>query len=134
MSHKTGSNDRTHHSSLITENKPNSATDKAPPMSVPLSHYPPVFWLIAPLAILILGIDKAGFGGGIGIVSTPLIALAIPVPEAAALMLPILLVADFFSLRHYYRTFDRASLRVLLPGSVLVCSPFCLSCIRRCGL
>ena len=88
-------------------------------MSLSLPHYPTLFWLIAPLAIIILGIDKAGFGGGIGIVSTPLIALAIPVPEAAALMLPILLVADFFSVRHYYRSFDRQSLKVLLPGSVL---------------
>jgi uncharacterized membrane protein YfcA len=84
-----------------------------------LPHYSAAFWVIAVVAVAILGIDKAGFGGGIGIVSTPLLALTIPVPEAAALMLPILLVADFFSLRHYYRTFDRKSLRVLLPGSAV---------------
>lgn len=84
-----------------------------------LPDYPPLFWVIAPLAIAILGIDKAGFGGGVGIVATPLIALTIPVPEAAALMLPILLVADLVSLRHYYRYFDRKSIAVLLPGSVV---------------
>ncbi len=84
-----------------------------------LPEYPLIFWPVAIFAITLLGIDKAGFGGGVGIVSTPLIALTIPVPEAAALMLPILLIADLFSLRHYYRTFDRAGLRVLFPGAII---------------
>lgn len=87
-----------------------------PMLSLP--DYPPLFWVIAPLAIAILGIDKAGFGGGVGIVATPLIALTIPAPEAA-LMLPILLVADPVSLRHHYRLFDRKSIAVLLPGAVV---------------
>jgi uncharacterized protein len=84
-----------------------------------LPDYPALFWPVAVLAVIILGIDKAGFGGGVGIVATPLIALTIPVPEAAALMLPILLVADLFSLRHYYRLFDPPSIRVLLPGAAV---------------
>jgi uncharacterized protein len=84
-----------------------------------LPAYPASFWLVAVVAVTLLGIDKAGFGGGVGIVATPLIALTIPVPEAAALMLPILLVADAVSLRHYYRMFDATSIKVLLPGSVV---------------
>jgi uncharacterized membrane protein YfcA len=84
-----------------------------------LPHYPPAFWFVAVFGVIILGIDKAGFGGGVGIVATPLIALTIPVPEAAAIMLPIFIVADIFSLRHYYRTFDWPSIRVLLPGAVV---------------
>jgi uncharacterized membrane protein YfcA len=84
-----------------------------------LPDYPVAFWPVAVMAVILLGIDKAGFGGGVGIVSTPLIALTIPVPEAAALMLPILLVADLFSLRHYYRLYDPISVRVLLPGSAI---------------
>jgi uncharacterized membrane protein YfcA len=81
--------------------------------------YPTAFWLVAPLALIILGVDKAGFGGGVGVVAAPLIALTIPVPEAAALLLPILIFADWLAVRHYYHTYDRASLRVLLPGGVL---------------
>lgn len=81
--------------------------------------YPATFWLVAPLALFILGVDKAGFGGGVGVVAAPLIALTIPVPAVAGLLLPILLFADCLSVRHYYRTFDPASLRVLLPGGVL---------------
>lgn len=84
-----------------------------------LPDYPPAFWFVAIIGMIILGIDKAGFGGGVAIVATPLIALTIPVPEAAALMLPLFIVADLFSLRHYYRTFDWPSIRILLPGSAV---------------
>jgi uncharacterized protein len=81
--------------------------------------YPSAFWMVAPLALIILGVDKAGFGGGVGVVAAPLIALTIPVPDVAGLLLPILLFADALSVRHYYRFYDATSLRVLLPGGVI---------------
>lgn len=71
------------------------------------------------MAVIILGMDKAGFGGGIGFVATPLMALTISVPDAAALLLPLLMVADVIALRHYYGKFDRKSIRVLIPGAIL---------------
>ena len=81
--------------------------------------YPLEFWLLAGLAVILIGISKAGFGGGIGVAATPLIALVLPVTEAVALLLPLLLVADLFAARHYLRTFDRANLRLLLPSAVV---------------
>lgn len=86
-------------------------------MSLP--PYPLSFWLITTLAIVILGVDKAGFGGGVGVVAAPLIALTIPVPDAAALLLPILIFADLLSVRHYYRTFDASSIKILVLGGIL---------------
>ena len=38
-------------------------------------------------AVLLMGVAKAGFGGGIGIIATPLLALTMPVANAVALML-----------------------------------------------
>ncbi len=67
----------------------------------------------------LVGIAKAGFGGGIGILATPLMALTIPVSEAAALLLPLLIVADLFAIRHYNTRFDRRSIKFLLPGAVV---------------
>jgi uncharacterized membrane protein YfcA len=84
-----------------------------------LPHHPIAFWITAGLAVIILGMDKAGFGGGIGFVATPLMALTIPVPDAAALLLPLLMIADVISLRHYYGKFDRKSITVLIPGAIL---------------
>lgn len=84
-----------------------------------LPTYPAIFWPIAILALLILSIGKSGFGGGAGLLATPLIALTIPVTDAAALLLPLLIIMDMFSLYHYFGIFDRRTVRVLLPGAVV---------------
>ena len=84
-----------------------------------LPAYPPEFWVAASLAVILIGIAKAGFGGGPGMLATPLIALTIPVADAAALLLPLLILADILSLPHYHNEFDRTSLQVLLPSAVV---------------
>lgn len=75
--------------------------------------------LLVSCAALLVGISKAGFGGGVGVVATPLVALAMPVAEAAALMLPILIGTDLFTVWHYRRTASAKDLRLLLPASLL---------------
>lgn len=84
-----------------------------------IPDYPTAFWVTATIAIVFVGIAKAGFGGGVGILATPLMALTIPVTEAAALLLPLLIVADIFSISHYRTTFDRGNIKVMLPGAVV---------------
>jgi len=84
-----------------------------------LPDYPAEFWLIAAIAVTFLGIAKAGFGGGVGVLATPLMALTIPVAEAAALLLPLLIVADIFSINHYRTRFDRTNIKFMLPGAVI---------------
>lgn len=81
--------------------------------------YPLELWLLAGLAVVLIGASKAGFGSGVGVVATPLVALALPVADAVALLLPLLLVGDLFAVRHYRRSYDRASLRLLLPSAVV---------------
>lgn len=84
-----------------------------------LPDYPPLFWLTAVLAVTLVGIAKAGFGGGVGVVATPLLALTIPVPEAAALLLPLLIIIDLLSIGPYQHHVERESLRLLLPAAVV---------------
>jgi uncharacterized membrane protein YfcA len=84
---------------------------------VALPAYPLQFWIIAAFAIMLIGISKAGFGGGVGAVATPLLALMIPVSDAAAILLPILIVADILSLRYYWRSYDRTSIVRMAPGA-----------------
>lgn len=79
----------------------------------------PAFYAVAVPAVLIMGVSKGGFGSGLGIIATPLIALAVPASQAAAIMLPILLVMDATALWAYRRTFHRQHLGVLLAGGVL---------------
>ena len=84
-----------------------------------LPDYPPEFWIAASIAVILVGIAKAGFGGGPGLLATPLIALTIGVADAAALLLPLLIIADLFTVRHYRHEYDGASLKILLPGAVV---------------
>jgi len=79
----------------------------------------PWFYAAAIPAILLVGISKGGFGSGAGMFATPLIALTLPIPQAAAILLPILCVMDVAGLWAYRGTYARGVLRVLLAGGVL---------------
>jgi len=84
-----------------------------------LPDYPQYFWITAAAAVILVGIAKAGFGGGIGVIATPLLALTLPVADAAALLLPLLIIVDLISVRHYYNIYDPKSMKILLPAAVL---------------
>lgn len=77
----------------------------------------PRFYAVAIPAVLLMGLSKSGFGAGFGALATPLLALAVPVPRAAAIML--LLVMDGFGVKALYRQRDRALIRLLLPAGLL---------------
>ncbi|MEM1107471.1 MAG: sulfite exporter TauE/SafE family protein [Planctomycetota bacterium] len=49
-------------------------------------------------AVLIIGIAKSGFGGGVGILAVPLLAVALSPEVAVGVMLPILICADVVAL------------------------------------
>ena len=79
----------------------------------------PYFYLAASLAVLIVGMAKGGFGGGIAIVGVPLMAMVISPFQAAAVMLPILMVMDMLAMRAYWGRWDWRNLRILLPAALL---------------
>ncbi len=79
----------------------------------------PWFYAVAMPAVLMMGLAKSGFGAGFGALATPLMALAIPVPQAAAIMLPLLLVMDAFGVKALWHLRDRDLLRLLLPAGML---------------
>jgi uncharacterized membrane protein YfcA len=79
----------------------------------------PWFYLLAVPAFLLTGISKGGFASGAGNVAVPLMALVIPAPQAAGIALPVLCAMDIAGLRAWWRRWDPAQLRVILPGGVL---------------
>lgn len=79
----------------------------------------PWFYLAAVPAVLIFGIAKGGFGGGLGVVSVPLMALVISPVQAAAILLPILCVMDLFAVRRFHGQWVRPELRTLVPASLI---------------
>ena len=78
----------------------------------------PWFYVAAVPAVLLFGVSKGGFGGGLGIVAVPLMALTIPVAQAAAIMLPVLLAMDIVAVVAYRREWDRANLLILAPAAL----------------
>ena len=69
----------------------------------------PLFYLLAIPAIVALGLGKGGFAG-VGMISTPLLALIMPPLQAAAILLPILLCQDAISVWVYRRRLERAGI------------------------
>jgi hypothetical protein len=70
-------------------------------------------------AALLIGITKAGFGGGTGVVIGPILALMFPAKETVGLMLPMLFLCDIASLFPYWRKWDNRNVAVLMPGAVI---------------
>lgn len=79
----------------------------------------PGFYLVSVPAVLLYGIAKGGFGGAFAIISVPLMAFVMPPTQAAAILLPILVVMDIFVLKTYWGVFERRALTVLLPGALV---------------
>lgn len=78
----------------------------------------PLFYAVAIPAVAVVGLSKGGFGGGVGFVGVPLMALVISPVQAAAILLPILVVMDMVALWSWRGVYDRATLADMLPGAV----------------
>lgn len=74
----------------------------------------PLFYLAAIPAVLLAGISKGGFGGGVAMLAVPLMSLVISPLAATAVMLPILCSIDLIGIWAYWRQWD--SKKVLLLG------------------
>jgi len=68
--------------------------------------------------VLVLGVAKSGFGGGIGILAVPLFLIALPAGPALGMLLPILIVADLFAVWQHVQHRDSRHLRPLLFGAL----------------
>ncbi len=79
----------------------------------------PWFYATAIPAVVIIGISKAGFGSAFGSLAVPLMALTITVPQATAILLPVLCVMDALGLRAYWGQADWKMLRLILPAGLV---------------
>lgn len=79
----------------------------------------PWFYAAAIPAVLLFAISKGGFGGGLGVVAVPLMALVISPVQAAAILLPILCVMDLVALWKFRGKWVWPELKILLPASLI---------------
>ncbi|MEM1265298.1 MAG: sulfite exporter TauE/SafE family protein [Pseudomonadota bacterium] len=79
----------------------------------------PEAYSAAAVAVVLTGVSKSGFAGGLGILGVPLVALTMPPQDAAVLLLPVLLGIDLLSVWRYRSDWTARIVVALLPGAVI---------------
>lgn len=78
-----------------------------------------LFYLLAIPVVLLVGLSKGGFGGGLGSLAVPVLSLAIDPRLAAAVLLPILCSMDLVSLWSFRGRWDKKNLAIMFPFAML---------------
>ena len=76
-------------------------------------------WVGVGVSALLVGLSKAGFGTGAGLLAVPLMALILGPAQMLPVMLLVLITGDVFSVGHYLRKHDVRALCMLMPGLLL---------------
>lgn len=76
---------------------------------------PGEFWVGA-LAVVLVGFSKAGFGGGTGILATPLMVLAVGPKPALGILLPLLILCDWGTCLIHRKHWEWQPVLRLLPA------------------
>lgn len=77
------------------------------------------FYVLAIPVVILVGMSKGGFGGGLGTLAVPFLSLLIDPRLAAAILLPILCGMDAVSLWSFRGTWDKLNLKILMPGAII---------------
>ena len=79
----------------------------------------PVMLLTGLAAVGLVGLSKGGLGGAFALMGVPVLALVMPPVQAAALLLPLLLMMDAVSLWVWRGFFHKQTLAAMLPAAVV---------------
>ena len=76
------------------------------------------FYILGSIAVILIGISKAGFGAGVAHLAVPLFMLAAPGREVLGILLPLLIGCDIVSVCFYRKDWSRWNVAALVPGFI----------------
>jgi uncharacterized membrane protein YfcA len=76
------------------------------------------FYIVAVLAVLLVGFGKGGMGDALGLLGVPILSFVMPPVQAAAILLPILIVMDGAALWSWRHNWDTTLFKYMLPGGL----------------
>lgn len=75
-------------------------------------------WLYPWLGAFLIGLSKAGFATGLGMLTTPLLATAVPARQAIGIVLPLLCAADLLTLSAFWKKWNLDLIRLPFWGAL----------------
>ena len=70
-------------------------------------------------AIILYGIAKSGLGGSVSLISVPLMTIVMPLNQALAIILPILIFSDFIAIYMFRKEFDLSTIKLIVPFAAI---------------
>ena len=77
------------------------------------------FILTGAAVVIITGISKSGFAGGLSVLAVPVLSLVVSPAVAAAIMLPILIIIDISNIVKYRLHWVKRIVLLLIPGALV---------------
>ena len=78
-----------------------------------------LFFVTVVPAIILYGIAKSGLSGSMALISIPLMTVVMPLGQALAIVLPILILSDIVAVYRFRKNFDLQTLKLLVPSAAL---------------
>ena len=78
----------------------------------------PLFYAMAVPSVILIGLSKGGLTG-LGVLAVPLMAIVASPMQAAAVLMPILLILDLVAVWTYRKSFDKITLIITIPSSII---------------
>lgn len=79
-------------------------------------EYSSLFLLCVIPSIMLYGVAKSGLGGSLSLISIPLMTIVMPLSQALAIILPILILSDIVAVYKFRKQFDLDTVKLMTIG------------------
>ena len=82
-------------------------------------EFDPIYLVCTIPAIMLYGVAKSGLGGSMALISIPLMTIVMPLSQALAIILPILILSDIVAFYKFRKYYDSKTIKLLMVGGAI---------------